>query len=85
MEVEYADMGSGLQVNGTRIEGFELSDDGVNFQAANAVINGNRVVIDSLLTRTQSTIWYSYKNTSIVNLFNSTPLPALSFEAVITK
>lgn len=77
--VNYSNVGKGLTLKGDTLNGFELSEDSINFYPAKAKIEGDKVVI--LLDRLAkiNAIRYCFKNTQEVNLFNSRGLPALPF------
>lgn len=77
--ISYNNIGTGLNVKGNTINGFELSEDGINFYPADAILMGGKVSISCSRLSKVTSVRYCFKNNQEVNLFNSSGLPALPF------
>ncbi|WP_157960731.1 sialate O-acetylesterase [Nubsella zeaxanthinifaciens] len=77
--VYYDNIGNGLIIKGKTINGFELSEDGINFYPADAVLEGKNISVSCSQLSRIAAVRYCFKNTQEVNLFNSASLPALPF------
>jgi hypothetical protein len=77
--ITYSNIGTGLIVKGNTLNGFELSEDGINFYAANAVLKEGKVSVSCSSLSKVTAVRYCFKNNQEVNLFNSAGLPALPF------
>lgn len=77
--VTFTNIGTGLNLKGQTLNGFELSEDGLNFHPADAVLENNKVIVSTNKIPKVTAIRYCFKNNQEVNLFNSAGLPALLF------
>jgi sialate O-acetylesterase len=77
--IKFDNTGTSLNVKGNTINGFELSEDGINFYPAEAVLNGSKVSVSCNRLLKVTAVRYCFKNNQEVNLFNSAGLPALPF------
>jgi sialate O-acetylesterase len=77
--VVYKQIGAGLSIKGSTVNGFELSDDGVKFYPATAKMDGNKVIVQGVNLPKVVALRYCFKNVQEVNLFNAAGLPALPF------
>ena len=77
--ITYKNTGKGLNFKGNTISGFELSNDDQVFYPASATIKGDQVLVLSDAVARPTSVRYCFKNTDMVNLFNSAGLPALPF------
>ena len=85
VEINYIDIGSGLiakdSANGS-IKGFAVGDDNNKLAWANAVIEGNQVIVWSEQLTNPSIVRYAWEyNPAGVNLYNQEGLPAAPFFA----
>jgi sialate O-acetylesterase len=62
-----------------QVSGFEISGPDRNFVKANAVIEGEKVVVSSLSVREPLYVRYGWDNSPNCNLFNGSDLPASPF------
>ncbi|TKB96896.1 sialate O-acetylesterase [Pedobacter cryophilus] len=77
--ISYSNIGTGLKIKGSLLNGFELSEDGVKFYPATANLEGNKVTVKADYLLKVTAIRYCFKNIHEANLFNSDGLPALPF------
>lgn len=75
------DFGSGLHTNdGKPPRGFYVAGAGGVYEEANAVIDGDRVLLHSERVSEPQEIRYAWSNHPVINLYNQAELPAATFE-----
>ena len=77
--VNFTNTGSGLMLKEEKSLGFEIAGEDKIFYTANAIIQGNSVMVSSNQVKKPLAVRYAFKNTSLANLFNKEGLPASSF------
>ncbi len=71
--------GSGLEARGGALTGFAISGENQRFIWAKAVIEGDKVVVESPLVPKPVAVRYGWADFPVVNLFNREGLPASPF------
>src|SRR5690606_6439748 len=77
------DHGEGLVLKGSKPYGVELAGEDGQFYPADAIIDGDRLVVSSTRVRQPRTIRYAWTNTATATLFNAHGLPASSFSVPV--
>ena len=81
VRVSFKHVGGGLVVRGQKLEGFALAGpDGV-YHWADAVLDGNTVVLTSPEAPNPAAVRYAWANNPACNLYNKEGLPAVPFRA----
>jgi sialate O-acetylesterase len=70
---------SGLVSKGGTLQGFTISGESGQFTAANAEIDGDKIIISSEAVQIPKAVRYGWSNVPEVNLFNKEGLPASPF------
>jgi sialate O-acetylesterase len=81
LRVWFDHAGAGLQVHGAALTGFEVAGSDGHFQAAEAHIDGNSLIIRSNTVPEPVSVRYGWENNPSCNLFNREGLPASPFKA----
>jgi len=82
--VSFDHAGKGLAVKGDKLQGFALSEDGKMFVWADAVIDGDKVVVSSDKISKPVAVRYAWSQQHCwANLFNRDGLPAIEFRGGI--
>lgn len=79
MRVWFDHAGDQLSAKGGSLEGFEIAGDDHRFVKADARIEGSTVVVTSPRVPAPAFVRYGWANAPVVNLYNSTGLPASPF------
>jgi len=81
IRVTFKEVGKGLAFkHGDKLQGFAISAEGQRFLWADAVIDGNTVVVSSPQVPHPTAVWYGwFANRPWANLFNKDGLPAVPF------
>lgn len=75
------DHAKGLNAVGDKVTDFEIAgEDGV-FYPADAIIEGEKVIVQSKKVQNPNVVRFAWRNTATPNLFNSAGLPASCFKA----
>jgi sialate O-acetylesterase len=82
--VTFTHVGKGLAFkNGKKLQGFEISNDGKDWQWANGTVENNMVVLSSKKMKAPKHVRYAWsRNHPWANLFNKNGLPAFSFSSM---
>lgn len=75
----FSHAGSGLVSKGGTLQGFTISGESGQFTAANAEIDGDKIIISSEAVQIPKAVRYGWSNVPEVNLFNKEGLPASPF------
>jgi sialate O-acetylesterase len=75
----FTHLGGGLVAKGGNLKGFTISGTGTNFVPAEAVIEGDTVVVTGKDVAAPGAVRYGWDNVPDVNLFNKADLPASPF------
>jgi len=78
-EVTFNNVGSGLVAKGGELKGFELSEDGKTFVAAQARIEHDTVIVSSPAVKAPKEIHYAWAGYPLCSLYNKEGLPASPF------
>ena len=78
-EVTFKDVGGGLVSKGGDLKGFELSEDGKTFVAAQARIEKDTVIISSSEAKAPKAMRYAWAGYPLCSLYNKEGLPASPF------
>ncbi|CAG7615963.1 sialate O-acetylesterase [Paenibacillus allorhizosphaerae] len=78
-EIEFTHIGGGLMAKGERLKGFKMSGPDYRFVDAEAVIQGDRIVVSSDKVPAPVAVRYAYEGFPEVNLYNKEGLPASPF------
>jgi sialate O-acetylesterase len=77
--LSFKHVGSGLLAKDGELKGFTVAGADGNFVAAQAAIEGNKVIVSSPSVEKPVAVRYGWSNTPDVNLFNKEGLPATPF------
>lgn len=77
--VRFDNVGKGLVVRGERLTGFAIAGKDERFVNAQAVIEGDRVVVSSPAVAQPAYVRFGWANYPVVNLWNADGLPAVPF------
>jgi sialate O-acetylesterase len=77
--VRFDNVGKGLRMQGERLTGFAISGKDERFVNADAVIQGDRVVVSSASVPSPAYVRFGWANYPVVNLWNVDGLPAVPF------
>jgi len=69
----------GLMAKGDKLTHFEIAGEDGHFFPANAIIDGNTVVVSSREVKNPVAVRFAFSNSAIPNLFNKSGLPASTF------
>ena len=78
-EVTFKDVGGGLVSKGGELKGFELSEDGKTFVAAQARMEKDTVIISSSEAKAPKAMRYAWAGYPLCSLYNKEGLPASPF------
>jgi sialate O-acetylesterase len=81
VSISFRNIGSGLNVKGQELSGFELAGEDQQFFSATAKLENNSVELTSSNVKSPVSVRYGFKNDHVINLFNSAGFPAVSFRA----
>lgn len=79
IRIRFSSVGKGLVVKGDKLKGFSLAADNHKFVWADAVVEGNEVVVSSEDVKAPVAVRYSWESNPDGNLYNKNGLPALPF------
>ncbi|MBC9932721.1 sialate O-acetylesterase [Chitinophaga qingshengii] len=80
IRIRFTNTGAGLTVrDGHALTGFAIAGEDKRFYWANAVIEGNEVVVSSEQVLTPTAVRYAWADNPVCNLVNSAGLPAIPF------
>lgn len=77
--VRFDNVGQGLRVHGDRLTGFAIAGKDEKFVNADAVVQGDRVVVSSPAVSSPAYVRFGWANYPVVNLWNADGLPAVPF------
>jgi sialate O-acetylesterase len=77
--VRFDNVGKGLRVQGERLTGFAIAGKDERFVNADAVLQGDRVVVSSTSVPAPAYVRFGWANYPVVNLWNADGLPAVPF------
>jgi len=77
--VSFDNVGKGLEVRGEKLTGFAIAGTDKKFVNADALIDGNRVVVSSPKVASPAYVRFGWANYPVVNLWNKDGLPARPF------
>jgi sialate O-acetylesterase len=77
--VRFDNVGKGLRVQGERLTGFAIAGKDERFVNADAVLDGDRVVVSSASVPAPAYVRFGWANHPVVNLWNADGLPAVPF------
>ena len=83
VRLRFKNVGSGLQVKGDTLKGFAIAGPDKKFVHANAVLDGNTVVLTATDIASPVAIRYGWAKNPDVNLYNKQGLPASPFKTDI--
>jgi sialate O-acetylesterase len=72
-------VGGGLVAKDGNLKGFELSEDGKTFVAAQARIEKDTVIVSSLAVKAPKALRYAWAGFPVCDLYNQEGLPASPF------
>lgn len=81
LRVWFDHVGTGLQVRGASLTGFEVAGEDGKYQPAEARVDGNTLLVSSAAVKTPVSVRYGWANSPDCNLFNREGLPASPFRA----
>jgi sialate O-acetylesterase len=81
LRVWFDHVGTGLQMHGAALTGFEVAGEDQRFQPAEARIDGHTLLVRSNAVQEPVAIRYGWANSPNCNLFNREGLPASPFMA----
>ncbi len=79
IRIRFSSTGKGLLVKGDKLKGFSIAADNEEFVWANAVVEGNEVVVSSSDIKAPVAVRYSWASNPDGNLYNADGLPAVPF------
>jgi len=79
IRVSFDHIGSGLICQGDELTHFTISENDKMFHPANAVIDGNKILVSSLEVKYPKAVRFAFANADEPNLFNKEGLPASTF------
>jgi sialate O-acetylesterase len=79
IRIRFKNVGGGLKVNGTKLNGFKMSGDFRIFVDADAVVDGDTVVVSSKEVHWPAAVRYAWADNPDCNLTNQEGLPASPF------
>lgn len=79
VELSFSEASSGLEVNGDKLLGFELSNAQGEFFEADAVIDGDKVIVSCEKVSLPKEVRYAWHNNPQASLYNGNDLPASPF------
>ena len=79
IRISFDNVGSGLMVKGSQLSWFTISGEDRQFVPANAVIDGNEVVVWSEQVKKPVAVRFGWNMVAQPNLFNKEGLPASPF------
>ena len=79
IHIAFHNVGGGLVVHGTKLEGFSIADKDKKFVWADARIEGDCVVVSSPKVQSPVAVRYAWADNPKCNLYNSSDLPASPF------
>ena len=82
-EVTFKDVGGGLESKGGELKGFELSEDGKTFVAAQARIEKDTVIVSSPEAKAPKALRYAWAGYPLCSLYNKEGLPASPFRSPV--
>ncbi len=83
--IKYANMGGGLEVRGDKLKGFVICGEDKKFYFADAVVDGETVVVSSPQVAKPVAVRYAFANNPVCNLYNKAGLPAVPFRTDAPK
>jgi sialate O-acetylesterase len=72
-------LGGGLVVKGDKLQGFAVAGEDGQFVWADAVVEGDTVVVSSPQVAKPTAVRYAWSNNPVCNLYNAAGLPAVPF------
>lgn len=80
IEIEFSNTGKGLMLTGDKLHGFSIAGANKNFIEADAIIQGNKVIVSSSTVKSPMYIRYAWGNAPLdANLYNGEGFPAIPF------
>lgn len=79
VEITFNHTGKGLAINGEKLVGFTISENGKDFVKANALIKGDKVIVSANGITKPIAVRYAFRNNAVGNLCNKDGLPASPF------
>jgi sialate O-acetylesterase len=83
LRIWFDHVGTGLQIHGTALTGFEVAGEDRKFQPAEARIDGDTLIVRSNTVSEPVAVRYGWENSPNCNLFNRDGLPASPFQAFL--
>ncbi len=77
--LSFDSVGGGLEARGGKLTGFAIAGEDKKFDWADAVIEGNKVVVSSASVAKPAAVRYGWSDFPVVNLFNKEGIPASPF------
>ena len=77
--VSFTNIGEGLVSDGEKLNSFEIAGGDLVYYKAEAVIQGDKVIVLSKKVRKPKFVRFGWRNDAVPNLFNTTGLPASPF------
>jgi sialate O-acetylesterase len=77
--LSFKDVGAGLEAKGGELTGFTVAGEDQKFHKADAVIQGDKVIVSSKEVDKPVAVRYGWANFPVVNLWNKDGLPASPF------
>jgi sialate O-acetylesterase len=84
-ELSFDHVGSGLKAEGGSLKGFTVAGSDGNFAPAEAVIQGEKVIVSASGIAKPVAVRYGWANVPDINLFNQEGLPATPFRTDVPK
>jgi len=86
IRVTFDHLGGGLVAKGgEKLEGFAIAGDDGHYVWADAVIDGDAIVVSSPKVEKPANVRYAWADNPIANLYNQTGLPAVPFRTDLSK
>ncbi|OPZ85269.1 MAG: hypothetical protein BWY76_01479 [bacterium ADurb.Bin429] len=85
IRIKFSNLGGGLVVKGDKLKGFVVCGEDKKFAWADAVVEGDTVVVSSTDVRNPVAARYAFANNPECNLYNKAGLPAVPFRTDAPK
>jgi sialate O-acetylesterase len=77
--IKFANFGGGLEMRGEKLKGFVICGEDKKFVFADAVIDGDSILVSSPQVAKPVAVRYAFANNPVCNLYNKAGLPAVPF------
>ena len=83
--LQFSHVGSGLKAKGGELKGFAIAGSDKTFVWADAVIDGDQVIVSSPAVAAPVAVRYGWANNPIATLENKEGLPAIPFRSDVDE